>query len=136
MPARHVVARGVHGTIECAVRANGRMEAKAFLETLECRKHKPALLALFQVIVNSNPDDDEVGPKPLRKTTICEFKKGQVRVFCFRQGNSWVLTHGILKKSDETPPGEIDRAKAIRNEDLELEVKRQKSRGTNAENNG
>ena len=125
IPPRHIVAEGRHGSIECAVRANGRMEAKDFLEGSLCKSVKPALLALFHVIVSLNPDDDEVRPKPLKKTKIWEFKKGQVRVFCFRDGNSWVLTHGDLKKSNKTPPENIVRAERIRSEDLEIAARRQ-----------
>jgi hypothetical protein len=135
-PERYVVAEGPRGSIVCAVRANGRMEAKDFLESPECRKFKPALLTRFQVIVNSDPDDDEVRPKPLKKTTIGEFVKGQVRVFCFRHGTAWVLTHGDLKKSDRTPPANIERAERIRGEDLEIAAKREAKRRGHATHDG
>ena len=102
------------------------MEAKEFLESPECRKFKAALLARFQVIVDSDPDDDEVGPKPLKKTPICEFVKGQARIFCFRDGQDWVLTNGDLKKSNQTPRPNIERAERIREEDLDLAAKRKR----------
>jgi len=76
------------GSIECAIRTNRRMEAKEFLESPECKIFRPALFARFQVIVNANPDDDEVRPKPLKKTELSEFVKGQVRIFCFRHGTA------------------------------------------------
>jgi Phage derived protein Gp49-like (DUF891) len=136
IPERYVVAEGSRGSIACAVRSNGRMEAKDFLESPDCRKFKPALLALFQVIVNADPDDDEVRPKPLKKTPIREFVKGQVRVFCFRHGTTWVLTHGVLKKSDHTPPANIERAERIRVEDLEIAAKRDAKRRGHATHDG
>jgi hypothetical protein len=124
IPARKVVARGPRGEILCAVAKNGRMEAEEFLNSPQCKNAKPSLLALFQVIVNANPHDVEIGPKPLKGTKICEFKKGQVRLFCFRDGDAWVLTHGDLKKSDQTPPAHIERAERIRREDMEIAAKR------------
>ena len=41
------------------------------------------------------------------------------RIFCFFAGNSVVvLTHGLVKKTQKTPPGEIERAQAYRQEYL------------------
>jgi hypothetical protein len=112
------------------------MEAKDFLDSPECKKFKPALLALFQVIVDSNPDDHEVRPKPLKKTSISEFKKGQARLFCFKHNTAWVLTHGDLKKTNETPPANIDRAERIRREDLEIAARRRPTGGSHAAHDG
>ena len=112
------------------------MEAKEFLESTECKKFIPALLALFQEIANANPDDDELGPKPLRKTRIREFIKGQVRILCYRHGTAWVLTNEFLKKSQSTPPAYIERAEKIRMEDLEIAELRRSKRGTDATHDG
>ena len=65
----------------------------------------------FQTLVNQNPDDDEVRPKRLTGTIIREFKKRQVRLFCFRDGNAWVLTNGILKKDVKAQQNAIHRAR-------------------------
>ncbi len=124
IPERYVVARGRNGTVECAVRSNGRMEAKEFLEDPKCRREKPALFALFQTIVNQTVDDDEVGPKRLKKSPCSEFVKGQVRIFCFRDGTAWVLTNGDLKKTQSTPKANIERAEQIMLEDLEIARRR------------
>jgi phage-related protein len=41
------------------------------------------------------------------------------RIFCFFAGNSVViLTHGLVKKTQKTPPSEIDRAEAYKREYL------------------
>jgi hypothetical protein len=117
VPERYLVARGPKGTIECAVKANGSLEAKEFLSGAQCRRHLGAILTLFQTIVDQAADDAEIGPKALKKTVIHEFIKGQVRIFCYRDGTSWVLTHGDLKKSNETPRANIDRAERIMEED-------------------
>jgi hypothetical protein len=42
---------------------------------------------------------------------IWEFIKGDIRIFCFFDGNTAVLTHGALKKSPKVDPSEV--AKAI-----------------------
>jgi hypothetical protein len=125
LPERYIVATGVRGTIECAVRARGAMEAKEFLDSPQCRRSLPALLALFQCIVDQAIDDEEIGPKPLKKTCIHEFVKGQVRLFCYRDGTAWVLTNGDLKKSMETPKANIKRAERIMEEDQDLKKERQ-----------
>ncbi len=41
------------------------------------------------------------------------------RIFCFFAGNSVViLTHGLVKKTQKTPPGEIDRAESYKQDFL------------------
>lgn len=41
------------------------------------------------------------------------------RIFCFFTGNSVViLTHGLVKKTRKTPPGEIERAESYKHEYL------------------
>lgn len=41
------------------------------------------------------------------------------RIFCFFAGNSVViLTHGLVKKTQKTPPSEIERAEAYKREYL------------------
>ncbi len=96
------------------------MEAREFLQSPECSSIRSVLLVHFQTLVNQNPDDDEVRPKRLTGTIIREFKKRQVRLFCFRDGNAWVLTNGILKKDVKAQQNAIHRAEKIRMEDLEL----------------
>ncbi len=125
---RTVVARGPRGTIECAVRSSGKMEAKEFLEGPKCRKSLPALYATFQATVDQAIDDDEIGPKPLKKTPIHEFVKGQVRIFCYRDATGWVLTNGDLKKSQETPKENLRRAEKIMQEDQAWKTERERRR--------
>jgi len=64
------------------------MEAKEFLEDPSCAKYRASLLAHFQTLVDQSSNDNELGPKPLKKTPIHEFVKGQVRIFCFRDGTT------------------------------------------------
>ena len=44
-------------------------------------------------------------------------------LYFFIIGNRAILTHGFVKKTDKTPPSEIDKAKDYRNEYLNREEK-------------
>ena len=47
------------------------------------------------------------------------------RIFCFFDGHSVVvLTHGMIKKTQKTPRGEIDRAEAYRRDYLQRRFKK------------
>ncbi|MFP3938528.1 MAG: type II toxin-antitoxin system RelE/ParE family toxin [Phycisphaerae bacterium] len=48
---------------------------------------------------------------------VWEFKRGQCRLLCYRDGSTIALTHGFLKKSAKCPRREIDRAVRIASED-------------------
>ncbi len=47
---------------------------------------------------------------------IYAFKIHQSRIYCFRDGNDWVLTNGCFKKRNKADPTEIVRAVRIMNE--------------------
>jgi hypothetical protein len=49
--------------------------------------------------------------------TICELvKDGQVRVYCFfDKGRIIILTNGDIKKKKKADPGELKKAKKLRN---------------------
>ena len=48
---------------------------------------------------------------------IFEFKADDGRMLCFFfHGKRVILTHGFRKKGDKTPPGEIERAEALKRE--------------------
>ena len=52
-------------------------------------------------------------------SNLVEFKRGEVRLLCFFDGpRRIVLVHGFKKKSDRTPPQEIERALRLRDEYL------------------
>lgn len=47
------------------------------------------------------------------------------RIFCFFDGDSViVLTHGLIKKTQKTPPREIERAEAYRRDYLQRRTKK------------
>ena len=49
---------------------------------------------------------------------IFEFKRHQIRIGCFQVGRTWFLTHGFIKKADEWPASELQKANDIRIEHL------------------
>lgn len=49
---------------------------------------------------NNNPD-------------IYEFRKGDVRLFCIRDGNMVILTNAGIKHGDESHPPDVNKAKKI-----------------------
>ncbi len=55
--------------------------------------------------------------KPIEGTKFFEFKDFQLRMPCFRQGNTMVITHGFIKKTGPIPAAEIRRAERIKGED-------------------
>ncbi len=46
------------------------------------------------------------------------------RMFCFRDGSAWMLTHGFTKASNDTDPDEIRKGVAIKKEYEEMQQKR------------
>lgn len=86
------------GTVEYAVRQNGSMPAKAFVDSLIISErskisHPLARLATSGFIFNTQKFRKIKGIKE----SIFEIKSGHIRVLCFQKGNSWVLTNGFCK---------------------------------------
>lgn len=123
--------KGERFIIQFAVDARGACPARDFLEALRLepqriQEHAGLLriierFACFGTI--SNPEHFKMlqGVRP----ALMEFKRGQIRILAFfGAGDSSpgkgrvVLTHGFIKKSDKTPPTEIERAERIRREHL------------------
>jgi len=113
---RPVVVTGAVLTIEYAVCANGSMPAKEFIDGLD-QSEQRKLAVLFQRMADQgqirNPDQF----KQVRDG-IFEFKRHQVRVFCFREAQSWFLTNGYKKKKDKLDPVEVARAARVMQEHL------------------
>ena len=123
---RPIVVRGSLRTIEYAVCANGSMPAKDFIESLD-ESGQRKMATLFDRMAKHGNAPNPKQFKPVRGK-IFEFKKHQIRVFCFRKGDRWLLTNGYKKKTDKLDQGEIDRAERIMREHLEREEKKKKGR--------
>jgi hypothetical protein len=132
-----VVAKGAWGTVECAVRPNGRAPAEEFLDTelenvREKGKHEPQatararFLALFQQMANHGELSGKRFGKEMGHLYAFkhEVRKLQIRFPCFQDGNRWILTHGFFKpgarkKKGTWPQSEVTRAEQIRSEYLQ-----------------
>ena len=79
------------------------------------------MLALIERLANQGEIHNKDKFRYLKKN-LWELKIFKYRILCFRDGDTWVLTHGFQKKSNSTPPGEIDRGERIRLEDLARNV--------------
>lgn len=93
------------------------MPAKVFIEQQLLEREQATLAALFKRMADYGTVPNREQFKPVRGE-IFEFKKHQIRVFCFRRENRWLLTNGYRKKRDRIAPAEIDRAIRIMHEHL------------------
>ncbi len=110
------VRTGSARDIEYAVRANGSMPAKEFVESLEDsdqRKFGVLFDKLAAVGIISNTEQF----KQVRGK-IWEFKRHQARIGCFQVGRKWILTHGFIKKKDRWSNDEIEKANNVMAEHL------------------
>lgn len=115
-----IVVKGPKRIVAYAIAANGTMPAKDFLEQQNCKdaptktelaglRHLFKLMADQGKITNSEQFKKE-------RDAIFGFKKYQVRIAAFQDGEVWFLTHGFKKKRSKWPKGELDRADRIRDE--------------------
>lgn len=84
------------------------MPAKEFVEGLTVAD-QAKIVQLFRRMAESGklPNREQF---KLVRGNIFEFKKYQIRVFCFRKDHRWILTNGYTKKRNKLARAEIDRA--------------------------
>lgn len=103
-------------TLLAACDARGVPVLLEFLEGLGANLEKDAdhLLALLErVAVSGPPRNTDVSHKI--RGDIWEFIKGRLRVFWFYdEGRVIVCSHGLLKKTQKVPAGELHRAEQNR----------------------
>jgi phage-related protein len=111
--------QGCKCNIDFACRKNGNKPAKDFLSSLDKSTYAKFVM-LFQKLLES--EDGKLSNrqkfKKLQGCDIWEFISKPYRIFCFRHQNTWYLTNGFVKKSNNTPRKEIETAEAIRKEFL------------------
>lgn len=119
--ATAVVCRGARCTIEYAVRRNGTVPARDFIEQELTVPERARLFALFQYLADSGRNTN---PQQFKKLEgrLWEFKRHQIRVACFQDGNRWILVSGFRKKEDRWRKSEIERAHGIMEEHLHREA--------------
>jgi hypothetical protein len=114
---RHTAAQGTWGTVEYAVRANGKWLAEEFIDGLSDSDQRK-MAALFLWMANSGSIRNV---EKFRKVSgdIYEFKSHQIRIGCFQAGRTWFLTNGFIKKRGKWGRSELERANQVRVEHLE-----------------
>lgn len=123
-----VAVEGPRFKIIYAIDARGTCPAEEFLNELQ-NKNDPGrksdhanIFHLFRMMAEQGRISNREKFKQLEgvNPSLVEFKKHQVRVFGFYDGEGViVLTHGVIKKKDKMDPADIDRAHRIRSEHLE-----------------
>ncbi|MGA2033657.1 MAG: type II toxin-antitoxin system RelE/ParE family toxin [Thermoguttaceae bacterium] len=115
---KHVAAAGAWGTVEYAVRSNGKRLAEEFIDGLP-GSDQTKLAALFRRMADSGIIRNR---EKFRKVAgdIYEFKSHQIRIGCFLIRRTWFLTHGFIKKKDKWEKSELERANAVRAEHLDV----------------
>jgi hypothetical protein len=114
---RPIVLDGPLRSIHAAVRLAGDCPSVEFLDGLSDRD-QIKLAALFRLMGDQGKIVNREKFKHL-SGEIWQFKSYQICMPCYQVGRVWVLTHGFIKKQDDTPPREIKRAEEIMNEDLQ-----------------
>ncbi|MFC1676571.1 hypothetical protein ACFL3G_05865 [Planctomycetota bacterium] len=128
--ADNIVAKGLYGTVEYAVRKDGKKPAQQGLEKLKKKKqHKSkyfAFIALFEQYVNTGSLSEIYldGLKHNKISGILKFKRSDAypyRVPCFKMSNSYILTHVYEKREGDGRQikREVELADTIRSEHKE-----------------
>jgi hypothetical protein len=115
----NIVVEGNWGTVEYAIKLNGKMPAKEFIDTLtigERIKVSHPLKQLAELGRIFNPEKFRK-IKGMRES-IFEIKSDHIRILCFQMSNCWVLTNGFRK--GDPPRTEFQRAENIGQEHLKV----------------
>jgi hypothetical protein len=99
-PDEHIAVRVGNRTVEYAVRSNGMMPAKEFVESLPS-KTRLRILASFHHVASTAGRG--VSPRIFQHerdeiwTFKCKDQKRRIRLPCFRRDDRWIVTHGFVK---------------------------------------
>ena len=114
-----LLADGPKRKVSCARRTNGSSESRDYLESID-DKAQVKFAALFQRMADAGVLSENKIKLLEDSGGIWEFKSGEHRSLCFRDGPVWVVTHGFRKRGQKTPMNQITRAQTIRSEYFEL----------------
>lgn len=112
--------------IAYARRRNGSIPAKEFLDSLEKDAYNKFRALFDRMLEHGKIVNSQKFWKLRGNSELWEFKSKPYRIFTFQDGNTWFLTHGFKKDSDDTPPQEIKRGVDIKNEHLSRQKIREK----------
>lgn len=109
---RLILVTGVQRTIRYAMRTDGSVEARDFIDGLKPMDQQK-LRALFDRLAAKGQIHNREQFKKV-EDKIFEFKSFQIRIGCFQEGRTWYLTHGFIKKKDNWRTQDLERANLIR----------------------
>ncbi|MFA7235881.1 MAG: type II toxin-antitoxin system RelE/ParE family toxin [Phycisphaeraceae bacterium] len=115
-----VYDKGPACSIVYAIDAKGNMPAYEFYEGRKSELTKQQRRKFFSYFarmgdVGRITNTDQFNSE---RNGIYAFKIWKQRIYCFQDGNEWVLTHGCKKNQQKADPNELDRAERIRKEHL------------------
>ena len=125
-PADRILAKGPRATVEFAVRRNGQMEAKEWLDS-QPERTLASFGVFFERLVQVGRIRNETQFRNLQDD-VWEFKRKIHRLLCVRIGNRYMLTHRIKKAggSGKCPAAEIAHAESIGQEHIAWEMQSRK----------
>lgn len=106
--------RGRWGRVVYATDENGAHRAADFFEKLTS-SDQAKVAALFKRFAEFGEIKNREKFKKI-SSDLFEFKSGQIRMFCFIERGTVVVTNGCIKKRDELDKAEIIRAQRIRSQ--------------------
>lgn len=108
-----------HFRIVYAKRKNGTIPAKDFVENLD-KLYRTRFDLLFERLLQTGKIWNKQKFKKLQgDSELWEFISIPYRIFTFRDGNCWILTHGFEKRKSGTDIKEIEKGVAIKKEYFE-----------------
>jgi len=112
----NIACRGSRFTIEFATLNDGSIPAREFLESQE-KRWQARMFVLFRLLADHGEIKNVEKFKKIENTEFYEFKAFKIRMPCyFRPDKRVVVTHGFTKKSDKIRPGDLERARNIKQE--------------------
>lgn len=105
-------------TIEFYVTAGGECPVKEILDAMPI-KHETKVMKFFELLEEKGPNLPRPYADTLRGKTrelVVDIQHHGYRFLYFFAGRTIVITHGFLKKTQKTPPPEIDRAEKYAND--------------------
>lgn len=103
---------------------NGRCPLQEMLDEMPS-KHAAKALKFLQLLEEKGPNLPRPYADALRgkiRELVVDIQHHAYRFLHFYSGRTIVMTHGFLKKSQSTPPEEIDRAERLMNDWLRRNI--------------
>jgi mRNA-degrading endonuclease RelE of RelBE toxin-antitoxin system len=111
MVSAKIIAKGEKFTV-CEIEQNGTSTLKNFFKTLT-KEQQAGIASAIRFIADNGP--------PQRKSRfnsegdqIYAIKEDEVRIYCFFDEGSILLTNGVIKKKQKADPVDLKRAKTLR----------------------